>query len=134
MLKINNLKINRAKTNTDSDGQTLVENATLEINAGEIVLLEGSNGSGKTTILNSIMHNPDYKIEQGQIFVNGLDATMLETHELAKMGVYLSMQHSPEIEGVSTIKMLYKAYKFVNEKVETRNAEVNLIQNTATGP
>ena len=117
ILKINNLKISSSENNL-----VLVDNATLDISSGEIVLLEGANGSGKSTILNAIMHNPNYKIEEGQIFINDTDVTELEAHELAKMGMYISMQHSPEIEGVSTIKMLYKAYKFVNQnKTEEDN-------------
>ena len=119
ILKINNLKISSSENNL-----ALVDNATLDISSGEIVLLEGANGSGKSTILNAIMHNPNYKIEGGQIFVNDTDVTELEAHELAKMGMYISMQHSPEIEGVSTIKMLYKAYKFVNKnKKEEENSD-----------
>ena len=110
MLKINNLKINSSENNI-----TLVDDATFEVSAGEIVLLEGINGSGKSTILNVIMHNPNYNIVGGKVLLNGIDVTNLEADNLAKMGMYISMQYSPEIEGVSTIKMLYKAYKFVNE-------------------
>lgn len=109
MLQIKNLRINSKENNT-----TLIEDASIFVNGGEIVLLEGVNGSGKSTILNAIMHNPSYEIEEGDIVMDGVDVTNLETHELAKKGIYLSMQHHPEIEGVSTIKMLYKSHKFLS--------------------
>ena len=111
MLNINKLKINSVEGN-----KSLVTEASLEVAEGQIVLLEGVNGSGKSTILNAIMHNPNYVIESGKVFVGDTDVTDYSTDKLARLGVYISMQHSPEIEGVSTIKMLYKAYKFVNQK------------------
>lgn len=115
MLRIENLKINRAEDNLN-----LVEDATLEVNSGEVVLLEGKNGSGKSTILNSIMKHPDYVIQSGKVFLNDEDITDLDPSELAKNGIYLALQHAPEIEGVSTIKMLYGSYKILNP--ESKNS------------
>ena len=115
-IKENMLNINKLKINSVEGNKSLVTEASLEVAEGQIVLLEGVNGSGKSTILNAIMHNPNYVIESGKVFVGDTDVTDYSTDKLARLGVYISMQHSPEIEGVSTIKMLYKAYKFVNQK------------------
>ncbi|MDQ5957532.1 MAG: Fe-S cluster assembly ATP-binding protein [Patescibacteria group bacterium] len=109
MLKIKNLKIN----NTDNN-LNLIEDVNLFVNEGEIVLLEGRNGSGKSTILNTIMHHPDYKIESGEVLLNDRNITRLEGFELARLSMFISLQHAPEIEGLSTIKMLYGSYKILN--------------------
>lgn len=115
----NNLRIENLKIKLEN-GQSVIDDASLEFSNGEIVLLEGVNGSGKSTILNALMHHPDYIIESGKILLDNDDITKLESFELARRGFYLSLQHSPEIEGVSTIKMLWNSFKLI------KNPESNI--------
>ncbi len=105
MLQIKNLKV---ENNT---GMTLIEEASFIMNLGEIVKLEGMNGSGKTTLLNAIFKNPDYRIVSGDIILNEKSVLGFETFEMVRAGMYLGLQFSPEIQGVSTIKFLYKAFQ-----------------------
>jgi Fe-S cluster assembly ATP-binding protein len=112
--EIKNLKVKRGDS-------VLIEDANLSFNSGEVVLLEGLNGAGKSSLLNAIFKNPEYEIVEGQILIDGNDVTNMKTHEIARSGLYLGMQHVPEIEGVSTIKMLYKSYVFM---CESRKKEI----------
>ncbi len=110
MLKIENLKIKNIENDI-----VLVEDVSLSVNQGEIVLLEGVNGSGKSTILNAIMHHPDLQILSGKIILNNEDITNKNATELSRLNIFYAMQHSPEIEGVTNIKMLHKAYKYIHQ-------------------
>jgi Fe-S cluster assembly ATP-binding protein len=110
MLQIKNLKIK----SIDSPEKVLIENANLNVDRGELIQIDGINGSGKSTLLSSIMNNSQFVIAEGEILVDGIVINNMQTFEIARLGVYYMMQHTPEIEGVSTIKMLYKAKQILD--------------------
>lgn len=110
-LEIKNLKVKLLEENKE-----IIKDASFEINAGEIVSISGKNGSGKSSLLSSIFKHPAYEIESGEIILNGENITELKTFEIAKKGLYLSLQHVPEIEGVNLLQFLYRSYKNVNEE------------------
>lgn len=98
MLKINNLNlyINEKK---------LINNLNLEINDGEIHVLMGKNGIGKSSIAKSLMGFGDYKVEGNYLF-NGEDITNMSISERSKRGIYLVNQMPTQIEGVTNAEML----------------------------
>ena len=130
MLEIKNIKIsiNKEKNNDNKSSDfvmessaenILIQDASLFLKEGEIIKLEGANGSGKTTLLNAIFKNENYNIIAGDIIFNGKSILELETFELARLGMYLGLQFTPEIQGLSTIKFLYKAYENINKSKES---------------
>lgn len=62
-----------------------VSNVSFEIEQGELVTIIGANGSGKTTILRTLMGLEDCK--QGRITFQGKDITRHDSHLRAKMGI-----------------------------------------------
>jgi len=111
-LRIKNLKVESI------DGQLIIDNLSLTINSGEIHIIMGPNGAGKSSLLNAILGHPKFKIISGSILFNGEEITNLSTDKKAKLGLFLSMQHLPEIEGVTVSSFLHKAYKnFKNEEM-----------------
>jgi len=79
----------------------IVHGIDLEIKPGEIHAIMGPNGSGKSTLANAIMGHPMYRITEGQIILDGVDATAEKVSVKAKKGLFLSMQYPPEIAGVT---------------------------------
>lgn len=61
----------------------------------------GPNGGGKSTLCNSIMGNPKYRITEGQILFEGEDITNMKVNERAKKGIFLSFQYPEEIPGIT---------------------------------
>ena len=53
----------------------------LDIAAGEFVTVIGSNGSGKSTMLNAI--SGDLRVDSGEIIIDGKDVTRLNTWQRA---------------------------------------------------
>lgn len=128
MLKIDNLKVN-------IDEKEILKDFNLEINDGEVHVIMGPNGTGKSTLSRVIMRDEKYTVEKGEIKFYGEDIINLSTDEVARKGIFMAMQLPPEIDGVSNTDFLRTAldsrnekvslYKFI-KKVEKSSNELNM--------
>ncbi len=84
----------------------ILKHIDLEIKQGETHILFGPNGSGKTSLLMTIMGYPQYRVTEGKIMFNGEDITHLPVNERAKLGIGMSYQRPPTINGVKTSQMV----------------------------
>ena len=87
------------------DDKIILHNINLEIPDGEVHLLIGPNGSGKTSLLMTIMGYPQYRVTQGSILFNGKNLLKLNITERAALGIGIAEQRPPTISGVR-LKML----------------------------
>ena len=108
-LKIENL-------NVRVDGKSILENINIEVNESEVVALMGPNGSGKTTLANALMGNKNYELKSGKITLDDTDITNLSTDKRARLGLFLSFQHPPEISGVTISSFLRSIVNLNREK------------------
>ena len=92
--------------------KVLYENLNMNINSGEIHVLMGKNGVGKSSIAKALMGDNNYKVE-GNIIYNNEDITKLSIYERSKRGIYLLNQNPIQVEGVTNAEMLRCA---LNEK------------------
>ena len=99
MLNINNLSVNTL----DNE---ILHDFNLNIDDGEIHVLIGPNGIGKSTICKTILGDPNYEITKGIIKYNDKDLSKLSTTERARLGIYLLNQSPIAIEGVTNAEML----------------------------
>jgi Fe-S cluster assembly ATP-binding protein len=87
----------------------------LVINKGETHALMGPNGTGKSTLANTLMGNPTYEITEGKILLDGEDITEADPDDRAKAGLFLAFQYPVSIPGVSVANFLRTA---INAKRE----------------
>jgi Fe-S cluster assembly ATP-binding protein len=73
---------------------------------GETHILFGKNGSGKSSLLMTVMGFERYQVKQGSILFLGQEITHLPTYERARLGLGLSFQRPPTIRGVKTADLL----------------------------
>jgi len=99
MLLIENLKV-------ELGDKILLDHIDLEIRPGETHVLFGPNGSGKTSLLMTIMGYPQYKVVAGKMSFKGLDITYMPINERAKLGIGMSYQRPPTIHGLKTRQMV----------------------------
>jgi len=99
MLLIEDLKV-------QIDGQVILEHIDLEILPGETHILFGPNGSGKTSLLMTIMGYPQYRVVRGKINFAGVDITDMPINERARLGIGMSFQRPPTIHGLKTRQMV----------------------------
>ncbi len=82
------------------EGKQVLKNINLSIPVGETHVIFGRNGSGKTSLLMTIMGFPAYKVTKGKIVFKGEDITYLPPFERAKRGIGIMFQRPPTIKGV----------------------------------
>lgn len=109
MLKINNLKVS-------ANDNIILKNFNLIINDGEVHVIMGPNGVGKSTLSRVIMGDSNYKVLDGEMVFDGDNLNVLSTDERAKKGIFLAMQYPMEIEGISNQDFLRTAIGSVNNK------------------
>ena len=102
--------------NVRVDGKIILENINMEVNGSEVVALMGPNGSGKTTLANVLMGNNSYELKSGKITLDDTDITNLSTDKRARLGLFLSFQHPPEISGVTISSFLRSIVNLNREK------------------
>jgi len=102
MLKINDLvvSINEKK---------ILNEFSLDINAGEVHVIMGPNGVGKSTLSRVIMGDSNYSILKGEIRFNEQLLNDMPVNERSKLGIFLAMQSPLEIDGVSNQDFLRTA-------------------------
>ena len=112
LLEIKNLHVN-------AEEKEILKGIDLNINKGEIHVIMGPNGSGKTTTANAILNNPEYTKVQGNITFEDEDITEMKTDEIARKGIFMSFQLPEEIPGVSVTNFLkYAKNKVTGEPVK----------------
>ena len=126
-LKIQNLKVNLNEIN----GRTIIKGVSIEIFPGEVHVLMGPNGVGKSTLSHALMGNPKYQIIDGKIFLNGEDITALPPDIRAKKRLFLAFQNPTAIPGVTIGNFLRACIRQVRgHEVEAKNMR-SLIQQEA---
>ena len=98
----------------------ILKGVDLTIKPGEIHVIMGPNGSGKTTTANAILNNPIYKKSEGSILLDGEDITNESTDEIARKGVFMSFQLPEEIPGISVTNFL----KYAKSKITGKPVKI----------
>lgn len=94
LLEIKNLRVS-------TEDKAILKGIDLSVGKGEIHVLMGPNGGGKSTLVNTVMGHPQYRVEEGSIVFDGKDITREPTNERAKAGLFLSFQNPEEVPGVT---------------------------------
>lgn len=84
----------------------VLKGISLEIAEGETHVLLGPNGGGKTTLLNTILGIPGYRVTEGSITFKGQDLLKLEIDERARLGIGVAFQRPPAVRGVKLRQMI----------------------------
>jgi Fe-S cluster assembly ATP-binding protein len=105
------------------EGKQILKGVNLKVTQGEIHAVMGPNGSGKSTLANTLMGHPKYKVDSGDILVNGESIVALTPDARAKKGLFLAFQYPLEISGVPLAQFLRSAYRAVRGETQKTDAK-----------
>jgi Fe-S cluster assembly ATP-binding protein len=95
------------------EGNIILKGINLKINGGETHAIMGPNGTGKSTLAQVAMGHPKYKVESGDILLDGESVIDLSVDERSRKGVFLGMQNPIEVPGVTN-------FDFIKAALQTR--------------
>lgn len=116
ILKIEDLSVEIA-------GKKILKKIDLTVPKGEIHVLLGPNGSGKTSLIQSIMGLCSCNVVSGKIWFDGVDITGMPINERADLGIGIAFQNPPAIRGV---KLGQVVRSFLEGKGQAVGKEINL--------
>jgi Fe-S cluster assembly ATP-binding protein len=94
LLEIKKLIVNVGK-------KEILKSLDLKVKAGEVHVIMGPNGTGKSTLANIITGTGGYKISSGQIKYKEQDIKEMKIDERARKGIFMSFQNPIAIPGVN---------------------------------
>jgi Fe-S cluster assembly ATP-binding protein len=100
------------------EGKEVLKGINLTLPVGQTHVIFGRNGSGKTSLLMTIMGFRTYKIKHGKIYFKGEDITNLPPYERAKRGIGIMFQRPPTLKGVKLRDILKLCAKENSVKIE----------------
>ncbi|WP_105956954.1 Fe-S cluster assembly ATPase SufC [Apilactobacillus quenuiae] len=104
MLEIKNLHVK-----INENDKEVIKGLNLTIPDGEVHVIMGPNGTGKSTLSQTIMGSPKYSITSGEIEFNHKKLNDLATDERARLGLFIGMQYPTEISGVKNVDFIHAA-------------------------
>src|SRR4029453_16844396 len=81
-----------------------LDNASFDINAGEVVALIGDNGAGKSTMVKALTGN--LAVDTGELFFEGEPVVVATPHQASEMGmevVYQDLALAPHLNPVQNM-------------------------------
>ncbi len=95
------------------EGNIILNGINLSVNGGETHAIMGPNGTGKSTLASVCMGHPKYKVESGDILLDGESILDKSVDERARLGIFLGMQNPIEVPGVTN-------FDFIKAALQTR--------------
>ncbi len=97
----------------------VLTNISFDVNKGEIVLLTGGNGSGKSTVLKTIYGLLKPWTQEGKIFFEGKEITGMPTSGMIKLGIVYIPQKKNVFEDFTVAENLLTSAS-IYPKLETK--------------
>ena len=113
MINIENLHVN-------VEEKEILKGINLDVKPGELHVIMGRNGTGKSTLANVLAGKEKYEVTEGSVTYQGNNLLDMTPEERACKGLFLSFQYPVAIPGVNNMYFLKAA---VNAIRKTRGEE-----------
>lgn len=93
------------------NGRSIINHVSYAISSGQLAVVMGPNGTGKSSLLYALAGHPHYVITNGSVLFNDVDLLTCDVYERATSGLMLVPQHQVVIPGVLVRTFLFEAYR-----------------------
>ena len=101
MLEVKNLTF---KVNENGIERSIVKGISFDVKDGEMLVITGPNGGGKSTLAKVLMGIE--QADEGQIILDGEDITSYDINHRANAGIGFAFQQPPRFKGMTVDKLL----------------------------
>ena len=100
--------------NVEVEHKSILSDLSVSFDLGKNYCILGKNGSGKSSLAMTMMGHPGYIVTHGDILLDNESLLKASPDQRAKAGIFLAMQHIPEIKGVKLFEFLRSIYDAKN--------------------
>ena len=108
MIHIKNLHV-------EVENKKILQGINLDVNPGELHVIMGRNGTGKSTLANVLAGKEKFKVIEGTVNYMGKDLLELSPEDRACEGLFLSFQYPIAIPGVNNMYFLKAALNSIRK-------------------
>lgn len=101
MLEVKNLTF---KVNENGIERSIVKNISFQVEDGEMLVITGPNGGGKSTLAKVLMGIE--AADEGEIILDGEDITSYDINHRANAGIGFAFQQPPRFKGMTVSRLL----------------------------
>lgn len=91
------------------EGKPILKGVNLTVRPGEVHAIMGPNGTGKSTLANTLMGHPSYTVTGGEVCFHGQNILELSPDARSRLGLFLAFQYPVSIPGVTVANFLRTA-------------------------
>ena len=117
MIEINN--ISKIFNKGEANAVRALINISVNFNANDFVVIVGSNGSGKSTFLNSIAGS--FLVDEGSIIIDGNDVTKLQDYQRTK---WLSRVFQNPLQGTAPALSIIDNFRLAALRSQQKNLTI----------
>ena len=106
--------------NVSIGDKEILKDVTITVKSGEVHALMGPNGTGKSTLAHTVVGSVRYKVNSGELQINGKKLNDMQVYERAREGLFVAFQEPVSVQGLRFINYLRTAYASLHpdEKLE----------------
>ena len=82
-------------------GKPILKGVNLSIDKGQVHAIMGPNGTGKSTLSNTLLGHPAYEVTEGEMLFKGQLLNDMGVDERSRLGLFLAFQYPIAIPGVT---------------------------------
>ena len=107
--------INIQNLHVKIDEKEILKGINLDVKPGELHVIMGRNGTGKSTLANVLAGKEQYEVTKGSVVYKGKDLLELTPEDRACQGLFLSFQYPVAIPGVNNMYFLKAAVNAIRK-------------------
>ena len=107
--------INIQNLHVKIDEKEILKGINLDVKPGELHVIMGRNGTGKSTLANVLAGKEQYEVTKGSVIYKGKDLLELTPEDRACQGLFLSFQYPVAIPGVNNMYFLKAAVNAIRK-------------------